>query len=64
MSGTPALTFENHDRVCRALSLYEKGGAGFSDCLIGCSCEEEFAVSVYTLDRAAVKTTRLFRAVP
>jgi len=64
MASAPALTLERHDRVCRALSLYEKGRAGFSDCLIVCSCEDESAVPVYTFDRAAVKTSSLFREVP
>lgn len=58
------LTLERHDRVCRALSLYEKGRAGFSDCLSVCSCEDGSAVPVYTFDRAAVKTSGLFREVP
>ena len=37
MASTPALTLEHHERVSRALSLYEKNGAGLADCLIVCS---------------------------
>ena len=64
MASAPALTLESHDRVCRALSLYEKNKAGFSDCLIACSCEDESAIPVFTFNKAAVKTSNLFREVP
>jgi predicted nucleic-acid-binding protein len=64
MLSTPALLLENQDRVSRALSLYESGDAGFSDCLIAKSCDDEAAVPVYTFDKAAVKTTGLFKMVP
>ena len=64
MASTPALMLQNHERVSRALSLYEKGGAGFSDCLIACDCEDEAAIPVYTFDKTAAKTSRLFALVP
>lgn len=64
MLSAPALLLENHDRVNRAVSLYEKGVAGFPDCLIACSCDDALAVPVYTFDQAAIKTTSLFRKVP
>jgi predicted nucleic-acid-binding protein len=64
MASAPALTLERHDRVCRAMALYEKGRAGFSDCLIACACEDESALPVFTFDRGALKTANLFKEVP
>jgi predicted nucleic-acid-binding protein len=64
IASAPALTLENHERVARALSLYEKCGAGFSDCLIACSCEDEAAVPVFTFDKAAARVSNLFKTVP
>lgn len=64
MASAPALTLEKHERVSRALSLYERGGAGFSDCLIACSCEDEAAVPVFTFDKAASRATSLFKPIP
>lgn len=64
MLSTPALLLENPDRVSRAVALYEKGGARFADCLIACTCDDETAVPVYTFDKAAFKTTGLFKVVP
>ena len=64
MLSTPALLLEHPDRTNRALSLYENGNTGFADCLIAYSCEDASALPVYTFDKAAVKTTPLFKAVP
>lgn len=64
MLSAPALLLENPDRTNRAVSLYEKGNTGFADCLIAYSCEDASAVPVYTFDKAAVKTTPLFKPVP
>jgi predicted nucleic-acid-binding protein len=64
MLSTPALLLENQERLSRAVSLYEKGRSGFADYLIACTCDDETAVPVYTFDRAAVKTTGLFKMVP
>ena len=64
MASTPALTLEHHERVSRALSLYENSGAGLADCLIACSCEDEAALPVFTFDKAAARATNLFKIVP
>ena len=64
MTSAPALTLEKHERVSRALALYEKGKAGFADCLIACSCEDETAVPVFTFDATAARASSLFKSVP
>lgn len=61
---TPSFVVESHNLMASALSMYEKGEAGFSDYLIAMTCKEHEALPVYTFDNAAIKSGDLFTAVP
>ena len=57
--GNPHLVVDSRDVVIRALNLYRRGNAEFSDCLISSSGRSAGCSKTLTFDRKAVKTAEM-----
>jgi predicted nucleic-acid-binding protein len=56
MLQSQSIILENETTVAKALSIYETGVTGFSDCLIACLNDEAQAKPTFSLDKDAIKT--------
>ena len=55
MLSSPELFIEEDEAVWQALQVYERGGAGFADCLLGILNHRKGAAPTVTFDQKAAK---------